>query len=285
MTAATYDGTGLRASATTGSGSQAFTWNTTGQIPELLMDSTNAYIYGTGVAPAEQVNLSTGAISYLTTDSLGSVRGTVNSTGTLTGTTAYDAWGNPQTTGGLTAATPFGYAGGYADPTGMLYLINRYYDPQTGQFTSVDPAVAQTMEPYGYANGNPVSNADPTGMCSWWDSRCWEFWVLRGSLYLGAVAFAGLAAWFCDDVTAGVCGILNGLFFRAAFASAAAIAACWWFRWCHGFWDYLDVGVVAFLAALVTGGLARVFRKPAKLLSFRIWVVWHYYRLVDYFKI
>jgi RHS repeat-associated protein len=160
MTAATYDGDGLRESATTGSGTQAFVW---GGASALLMDSSNAYIYGTGAAPAEQVNLSTGTASYLVTDSLGSVRGVVSSAGALTASTSYDAWGNPQTAGGLTGATPFGYAGGYTDPTGLIYLVNRYYDPQTGQFLSVDPDVAQTGAPYDYADGDPVSGTDPTG--------------------------------------------------------------------------------------------------------------------------
>jgi RHS repeat-associated protein len=135
---------------------------------DLLMDSANAYIYSGGTAPpAEQVNLATGAITYLVTDSLGSVRATVNSSGALTGTTSYDAWGKPVTTGGLTASTPFGYAGGYTDPTGLIYLINRYYDPATGQFLSVDPEVDQTLAPYAYTSGNPVSQTDPTG-----DSPC-----------------------------------------------------------------------------------------------------------------
>ena len=97
-------------------------------------------------------------------DSLGSVRGTVNSAGALTSTTAYDAWGNPQAADGLTATTPFGFAGAYTDPTGLLYLINRYYDPAAGQFLSVDPEVGQTQDPYGYAAGNPVGNTDPSGM-------------------------------------------------------------------------------------------------------------------------
>ena len=176
MTSATYDGINLRASATTGSGSQAFVWNATGQVPQLLMDSANAYIYGTSLAPVEQVKLSAGTITYPVADSLGSVRGTVNSTGALAGTTAYDAWGNPGTSGGLTATTPFGYAGYYTDPTGLLYLINRYYDPQTGQFISVDPAVSQTRQPYAYADGNPVINTDPTGL---WLRTCNDYVYLR----------------------------------------------------------------------------------------------------------
>jgi RHS repeat-associated protein len=88
----------------------------------------------------------------------------VNTSGTLTGTTSYDAWGNPETTGGLAATTPFGYAGGYTDPDGLVYLINRYYDPATGQFTDVDPEVDQTWQPYGYTGGDPVNRIDPNGL-------------------------------------------------------------------------------------------------------------------------
>ena len=42
-------------------------------------------------------------------------------------------------------------------------VIDRYYDPSTGQFVSIDPMVAQTSEPYGYANDDPVDGVDPTG--------------------------------------------------------------------------------------------------------------------------
>ncbi|HXO11823.1 MAG TPA: RHS repeat-associated core domain-containing protein, partial [Mycobacterium sp.] len=42
---------------------------------------------------------------------------------------------------------------------------NRYYNPATGQFVSVDPDVAGTGEPYGYAGGDPVDNTDPDGLC------------------------------------------------------------------------------------------------------------------------
>jgi RHS repeat-associated protein len=160
MTSATYDGDGMRASDAISGTSQNFVWN----ADNLLMDGANAYIYTAGTAPAEQVNLSTGAVTYLVTDSLGSVRGTVNSSGTLTGTTSYDTWGNAETAGGLTATTPFGYAGGYTDPDGLLYLINRYYNPATGQFTSVDPDLSETLQPYAYTDGDPVTDTDPSGL-------------------------------------------------------------------------------------------------------------------------
>jgi RHS repeat-associated protein len=86
----------------------------------------------------------------------------VDSGGNLTGTSTYDAWGNLQGADG-TAVTPFGYAGGYTDTTGLIYLINRYYDPATGQFISVDPLLAQTQQPYIYADSDPVNATAPSG--------------------------------------------------------------------------------------------------------------------------
>ncbi|MCU1492252.1 MAG: hypothetical protein JWO62_16, partial [Acidimicrobiaceae bacterium] len=190
MTASSYNGEGLRTSATAtpsggSSSTQAFVWNTLGSVPQLLMDGKNAYLYGPGPTPIEQVNLSSGTIQYLASDALGSVRGVVSSTGALTASTAYGAYGNPETTGGLTSYTPFGFAGGYTDPTGLVYLVNRYYDPGTGQFMSVDPLVDQTGQAYGYTGGNPVNGVDPLGLCSdaggtflvpgacHWTSRSW----------------------------------------------------------------------------------------------------------------
>ncbi|HEY3906371.1 MAG TPA: RHS repeat-associated core domain-containing protein [Streptosporangiaceae bacterium] len=167
LTAATYDGNGDRATATTSSGTQTFTWNTLAAVPQLIMDAGNAYIYAGSTTPVEQVSLSTGALAYLVGDALGSVRGTVSAAGALTSTASYDAWGNPAALGGLTTSTPFGYAGGYTDPDGLIYLVNRYYDPAAGAFISVDPAISQTYQPYAYAGDNPVSRADPTGLV-WW---------------------------------------------------------------------------------------------------------------------
>jgi RHS repeat-associated protein len=171
MSSATYDGNGLRASETStpNGGSQVtqdFAWNTTSSVPNLLLDSTNAYIFAGSGTPAEQVNLSTGTIVYLVADSLGSVRGVATSSGSLSASADYDAWGDPETTGGLSSFTPFGFAGAYTDPTGTIYLINRYYDPQTGQFLSIDPKVQQTLEAYLYVGDDPVNGADPMGLAN-----------------------------------------------------------------------------------------------------------------------
>jgi RHS repeat-associated protein len=63
-----------------------------------------------------------------------------------------------------TVSTPIGYAGAYTDSeTGLLYLINRYYDPATGQFLTLDPDVATTHQPYVYADDDPENEVDPSG--------------------------------------------------------------------------------------------------------------------------
>jgi RHS repeat-associated protein len=169
MTAATYDGDGVRASAAStpsggSSSTQHFVYDENGTVPELLQDSTNAYLYGPGSTPVGQVNLSTGTVKYLVADALGSVRGVVSSTGSLSASTSYDAWGNPETSGGLTSYTPVGYAGGYTDPNGLVYLVERYYDPATGQFLTVDPLVDETGQPYAYTGDDPVNGTDPLGL-------------------------------------------------------------------------------------------------------------------------
>jgi RHS repeat-associated protein len=82
----------------------------------------------------------------------------------LTASTSYDAYGNAETSGGLTSYTPFGFAGGYTDPTGLIYLVDRYYDSTTGQFLTVDPRVDQTGQPYAYTGDDPVNDVDPMGL-------------------------------------------------------------------------------------------------------------------------
>ncbi len=42
--------------------------------------------------------------------------------------------------------------------------VARYYDPSTGQFLSLDPNVAQTLAPFGYAGDDPVNEVDQSGL-------------------------------------------------------------------------------------------------------------------------
>jgi RHS repeat-associated protein len=57
---------------------------------------------------------------------------------------------------------------GMRDATGQQYMRNRYYDPQTGQFTQKEPiGLAGGMNAYGFAAGDPVSYSDPYGLSAW----------------------------------------------------------------------------------------------------------------------
>jgi len=51
------------------------------------------------------------------------------------------------------------------DHSGLIYLRNRYYDPETGQFTQPDPiGFGGGYNLYGYAAGDAVNNSDPFGL-------------------------------------------------------------------------------------------------------------------------
>ena len=63
------------------------------------------------------------------------------------------------------ATTPLLWAGLYQDPTtGLYYMRARWYDPNTGEFLSVDAEFDQTLDAYRYADEDPAMQADPRGL-------------------------------------------------------------------------------------------------------------------------
>jgi RHS repeat-associated protein len=61
-----------------------------------------------------------------------------------------------------------GFVGGTQDPSGLVHLGARLYDPDLGRFISVDPimdlADPQQMQGYAYTNSNPLTWSDPEGL-------------------------------------------------------------------------------------------------------------------------
>jgi RHS repeat-associated protein len=161
-----YNGNGLRTSQTISGSTSYFSWDTISNMPLIVNDGTNSYIYGPEDLPIEQINNTTGTAIYLHHDQAGSTRLITGSTGTAEGKCSYSGYGVPTCEGSGT--TPLGYDAQYTNTdTGLVYMRARVYDPATAQFLSVDPMVGQTDAPYNYAGDNPLNEADPTGLGNW----------------------------------------------------------------------------------------------------------------------
>ena len=75
------------------------------------------------------------------------------------------------------------------DPTGLIYMRARYYDPETGRFISEDPS-GNGGNWYVYADDDPIDKADSTGkapltpqqlqdlMEAWHEMEYYSGWIL-----------------------------------------------------------------------------------------------------------
>lgn len=104
-------------------------------------------------------------VRYVHTDALGSVVAMTDENRVVVERREYEPYGQQ-----LTALDDGpGYTGHVQDAaTGLTYMQQRYFDPQLGQFLSVDPVTAiagsgDLFNRYRYANGNPFGMVDPDG--------------------------------------------------------------------------------------------------------------------------
>ncbi|MFE3553261.1 ricin-type beta-trefoil lectin domain protein [Streptomyces sp. NPDC059193] len=71
--------------------------------------------------------------------------------------------------------------------TGLTHIGAREYEPQTGRFITVDPIIDITdplqMNGYTYANGNPITNWDPSGLKS---EECGTLYNCNGNTVITA---------------------------------------------------------------------------------------------------
>jgi RHS repeat-associated protein len=110
------------------------------------------------------------AQTWYGSDALGSVRQTLDGSGSALSALHYDPWGTPQ---GSVQPPTFGFTGELQDGmSGLVYLRARWYPPQHGRFTSRDvwqgmPEEPQTLAPYTYTHSDPVNYIDPTGHWRW----------------------------------------------------------------------------------------------------------------------
>ncbi|GIG55599.1 RHS repeat-associated core domain-containing protein [Demequina activiva] len=105
-------------------------------------------------------------MTVLLGDVQGSAQVAIAADGTVT-RNAYTPYGVTRGTDAL--VTERGWLGQVEDDTtGLTYLNARYYDPAVGRFLSPDPLMSpgdpRTLDPYRYADNNPVSYTDASGL-------------------------------------------------------------------------------------------------------------------------
>jgi len=165
-----YNADGKRVKQTLGSAVTNYLWDEASAYGDVVYEYSN-----TGSALANYVLAGTqlisqtksGTTSYFLQDGQGSTRGLTSSSGTLTNSYSYTAFGelfNSAATG-----TNYLYTGQQFDTsTGLYSLRARYYTPALGRFLSQDTYPVNFGNPtelnrYGYTGNNPINAMDPSG--------------------------------------------------------------------------------------------------------------------------
>ncbi len=161
----TYNGDGLLKSRTQGTTTN-FLWDPASSPSLLLVQGGERLVYGLG--PLWVVKADGSTVSFAR-DGGKSVRAEVNGSGTATASFRYRAYGAISQSNGASMPTYLGYAGQLQDPSGLLYMRARWYDPAVGRFTTHDAlsgssSLPVTLNPYGYGFANPSRLADPSGL-------------------------------------------------------------------------------------------------------------------------
>ncbi|MFG2881566.1 RHS repeat-associated core domain-containing protein [Streptomyces sp. NPDC048297] len=164
-----YDADGNRLIADTDSGTTLFLSGTeiTLGIGSTTQKGTRYYNLGDG---GQAVRTDDGKLSFLIGDHQGTSQLAINSSDLSMQQRRSTPFGAQRGTAPTSWPGDKGYVGGTNDATtGLTHLGARDYDPATGRFLSVDPLMdptnPQSLNGYSYAENNPVTLSDPTGLC------------------------------------------------------------------------------------------------------------------------
>jgi RHS repeat-associated protein len=110
--------------------------------------------------------ITNGTSEYYVQDHVGSVTELVSNTGAIASEYSYDPYGNQTIVSG--SASDIGYAGYfYHTVSGLEFALYRAYDPTHARWLNRDPiGEAGGLNLYAYVGGNPITDADPSGLCS-----------------------------------------------------------------------------------------------------------------------
>ncbi|MEO1643888.1 MAG: RHS repeat-associated core domain-containing protein, partial [Chloroflexota bacterium] len=173
-----YDGAGDRIQQTVGSVVTDYLNDTQPGLTKLLAQTTGSdtqrFVHAPrGIHGSED---NAGNWHYYAQDGLGSVRGVVSDVAAVQASQSYDPYGDPLGSYG----DGFGFTGEQTDANGQLYLRARYYIPEMGTFSALDPwegvaDSAMSLNGYSWVDGNVPNAIDPSGMYWWVQSNAFPF--------------------------------------------------------------------------------------------------------------
>ena len=175
----TYDIDGLRLSKTVNGETTEHVWDGNKQIVVDMDDSDwySAEVYVRGTNLLAKFSKQSGNVKtdyqYYTQNAHGDVVNLTDSTGAITKSYKYDAFGVEQNVDDADD-NAFRYCGEYYDSeSGTIYLRARYYDPTIGRFISRDSVTGENTDPlslnlYTYCHNNPILGVDPSGHLPNW---------------------------------------------------------------------------------------------------------------------
>jgi RHS repeat-associated protein len=205
-TAYTYDQAGNTLTRPATAGQQTLTWDSEGRVATVTGNGGNGHVYdvdgnrlisrdaagATLYLPNTEIRLSTATgqvtatryydgpdgtcaqrtasgVTWIVDDHQGTGQTAITATNQAATQRRFDAYGNLRGTN-PTWVNTHGFVDGISDPTGTTHLGAREYDPSIGRFLSVDPLVdfghSEMMNGYTYANNDPITSSDPSGLAA-----------------------------------------------------------------------------------------------------------------------
>lgn len=134
--------------------------------------NTSAYDHFFSTLAEEDITSTTseGTLTFDLLDMEGTLTDIANSSGALADHLEYNAYGQLFSESNPSVLHLGGYAGGLYDPTtGLVYFIERWYDPRATVWVSGDPIgfAAGDMDLTRYAGNKPTNARDPSGLDVW----------------------------------------------------------------------------------------------------------------------
>jgi RHS repeat-associated protein len=175
-------------------GTTAYQNNLLGLSRDIGPTTTTNYVRAPSGLPSSQRTSS--SKQFFLNDAQGSTIALTDTTGSIVRSYTYDPDGNATSTGSG-ATTNLQYDGGHM--VGALnHFAARYYDPGIARWTQQDPINQMSdlvqANRYAYAGGDPVNNADSSGMCIIFSCKSYnrtKNLVLGGAEVVGGLATAG----------------------------------------------------------------------------------------------